>query len=234
MVIQPSTHVMADMTRRATTDERLLLTLKMDPSDTSFLNAYFDTWNTEFPPTARLPIGYNAQQVLYDMTVDDASGTSRFWETHVAPNLSIVHYSNPVKPWEKRMDDTNEAASSSSLQTLWETWYTKSQNFLRRHRQQVAERRRKEEQDAGPPPPPRRQPLNPALPPSSSRPAPFRPSASHDPRHLHRLIAKRFKELKRQGKSAKEAMEEARLEYGQGSNQEIDPGTAVAAMFGMR
>jgi hypothetical protein len=55
-----------------------------------------------------------------------------------------------------------------------------------------------------------------------------------NPRQLHALIGKRFKELRSQGKSGKDAMKQAREEYNQGDDTEIDAGTQVATMFGMR
>jgi lipopolysaccharide biosynthesis glycosyltransferase len=258
MLIRPSTKTMRDMKRYAqgeddtndnTNDELLQHRHRRRPtdhhpsqSDTEFLNAYFSTWHTEFPPSARLPVGYNAPQVLYDMTVDDESGDgqSHFWNVHIAPKLFIVHYSNPIKPWQIMMERTkNETLSSSSsfLQTLWETWYTKSTQFLQRRGQQR--------------PPPRQEVVTAdhCSTSNSSRrqqqqqqqqkQPPFLPSAlsQQDPRRLHRLIAQRFKELKRQGKSSKDAMKEARQDYGQGgssSSQDTNPGMAVAALFGMR
>lgn len=54
------------------------------------------------------------------------------------------------------------------------------------------------------------------------------------PRQLHALIAKRYKELRAQGKSGKEAMQQAREEYHQEDASEIAPAAQVAAMFGMR
>jgi Glycosyl transferase family 8 len=264
MLIRPSTKAMTNMKRYAQDDDdddELLLQQRrrrrrpMDhhqtQSDTAFLNAYFPTWHTEFPPSARLPVGYNAPQVLYDMTVDDAHHNknggddddddgrqSHFWNVHIAPELFIVHYSNPIKPWQimmeqKKNETLSSSSSSSFLQTLWETWYTKSTQFLRRRGQER--------------PPPRQEVVTAERRSTSSRriqqqqqnPPAFPPSAlsQQDPKRLHRLIAQRFKELKRQGKSSKDAMEEARQEYGQGgssSSQDTHPGTAVAALFGMR
>jgi glycogenin glucosyltransferase len=214
MVIRPSTKVMTSLKRQAP----ILNT--QDRSDTGILNAYFNTWNTEFPPMARLSTGYNAQQAMHDMT-SDATGNSSFWDTQVACDLHIVHYSNPIKPWQTV---ENEAPQSSSLHKLWKTWYTKSQNMLMRHRKENAQRMREQASAKG-------------RPTFGAGPTPPRPppaASQQDPRQLHKLISKRFKELKRQGKSAKDAMQQANDEFGQGGGQrQFNPGTAVAAMFGM-
>lgn len=226
MVVRPSINVMTSLKRHA----RLLTT--HDRSDTGFLNAYFNTWNTEFPPMARLATGYNAQQVMFDMTVDDASkSTSNFWDVQIASDLHIVHYSNQIKPWETQ----NDGSTASDLLKLWTNWYTKSKNFLLRFRKEEAQRikeeaaaelRRQQQAVASSKPNFGR---HPAAAPPPQAPQQRQPM---DPRQVHKLITKRFKELKRQGMSAKDAMQQARQENGQ-VDQDIDAGKAVAAMFGM-
>jgi len=198
---------MADMKCRA---EEIVSSIH-DRSDTGFLNAYFNGWDTEFPPTARLPIGYNAQQSLYDTTAD-TDGKSKYWDTEVAPGLHIVHFSNSIKPWQVEVE-------GSSLQSLWKTWYTKSKNFLLRQKKQKALRTANEQAAAA-----AKQAAMPRM----------NKSTGPDSRQLHKLITKRFKELKKEGKSAKEAMQQATKEYGQGDRDaQIDPSSAVAAMFGV-
>lgn len=241
MVVRPSTTVFETMQRHA----KLLTTY--DGSDTGFLNSYFSTWYTEFPPMARLPTGYNAQQAMFDMTRDDdnggGDGTSSFWDVQVAAgsDLYIVHYSNPVKPWDTTNHNNNN--NNHSLQTLWRTWYNKSKNFLARYRKEEerriqlqleeedAQRRRKQQAARG-----EQQQQRAAAAAARRPPATATSSSSINPRQLHKLIAKRFKELRAQGKSGKEAMQQAREEYHQGDDNDaaIDPGMQVAAMFGMR
>ena len=54
-----------------------------------------------------------------------------------------------------------------------------------------------------------------------------------NPKHIHKLVTKRYKELRAQGKSTQQAMEQARAEL-QPEQTDADPGSQVAAMFGMR
>jgi len=213
MVVRPSAKAITSLKRHA----KLLTTF--DGSDTGFLNAYFNTWNTEFPPMARLASGYNAQESMFDMTRNE-QGESSFWDIQIAPDLHILHYSNAVKPWETE-------AEENALKTLWRTWHNKSKNFLMRAAKEVQRRKDQEEQKAS---------KLPAIPkvPVARPPAPPPASIPRDPRQVHKLIAKRFKQLKGQGMSSKEAMAQARAEFGQKDEEEIDVGAQVAAMFGMR
>jgi len=55
---------------------------------------------------------------------------------------------------------------------------------------------------------------------------------SMDP--AHQLITRRFKELRSQGASVQEAMERAREDFESPEEYDLDPGSKVAAMFGMR
>lgn len=216
MVIRPSTSVMETMERHAS----LLTTF--DGSDTGFLNAYFNTWYTEFPPMARLSVGYNAQEAMYDMTVDQEDGSSSFWDVQVASDLTIVHYSNPKKPWQSGGDIVSK--KKKPLHTLWKTWHTKSKNYLTRFQKERAKEARmlqeqEEEAKAKNQVASRQQP--------QQRP---RSQASNP----HKLVQKRYKTLRAEGKSTQEAMQQARAEILPGSDQEVDVGTQVAAMFGMR
>ena len=56
-----------------------------------------------------------------------------------------------------------------------------------------------------------------------------------NPKEQNRLVAKRYKVLRRQGMDAKYAMQKARAEYGlKDDQQQPNAGAQVAAMFGMR
>lgn len=239
MVVRPSRQVFDTMQRHAS----LLTTF--DGSDTGFLNAYFHTWFTEFPPQARLPVGYNAQQAMFDQTMDTAStdtsadtnatGTSTFWDVQVAgSDLYIVHYSNPVKPWQvaESSSSSSSSASKNSLQVLWKTWHQKSKNFLYRYQkerakeeellqleQEVLQRQRQAQAAAA------------ARPVATASNA---TAAQHNPKQIHKLVTKRFKELRAQGKCTQDAMKQARAELQPGDEAEMDAGSQVAAMFGMR
>mmetsp|Transcript_3929 Transcript_3929/g.4360 ORF Transcript_3929/g.4360 Transcript_3929/m.4360 type:complete len:142 (-) Transcript_3929:539-964(-) len=50
---------------------------------------------------------------------------------------------------------------------------------------------------------------------------------------IHQLVTRRFKELRAKGISTQDSMKQARDEF-QPSEHEMDPGTKVASMFGMR
>mmetsp|Transcript_14874 Transcript_14874/g.41193 ORF Transcript_14874/g.41193 Transcript_14874/m.41193 type:complete len:149 (-) Transcript_14874:94-540(-) len=58
-------------------------------------------------------------------------------------------------------------------------------------------------------------------------------AAPNDPKRLHKLISRRFKELRSQGVPSKEAMVQAQAQY-QDQQTHMDAGSQVAAMFGMR
>jgi lipopolysaccharide biosynthesis glycosyltransferase len=216
MVVRPSTEVFQTMQRNA----KQLTTF--DGSDTGFLNAYYPTWYSDFPPDARLPAGYNAQSALYNLTADSVTGESTFWDAQLSHDLHIVHYSDPVKPWQVAAAESSEsklASSKNSLQALWLTWYQKSKNFLLRDKKE----RVKEEKE-------RQAKLEHAQT-ATAAATPALPS-TNDPKQIHKILAKRYKELRAQGMSSQEAMQQARNESQ--PNQELDAGSQVAAMFGMR
>ena len=147
MVVRPSTRVMDSMQQHAqqqyhhnnNNDTRHGTT--MDGSDTGFLNSYFATWHTEYPPFARLPVGYNAQQAMYDMTLDDSATGDRssFWDHQIASDLYIVHFSNMKKPWEKH-------PSGHGLEALWHTWYRKSKNYVARIQKEYIQHQQQQQQ----------------------------------------------------------------------------------------
>lgn len=210
MVVRPSTQVFEAMQRHAS----LLTTY--DGSDTGFLNAYFNTWFTEFPPQARLAVGYNAQQAMFDWTASDGSG-STFWDVQVASDLHIVHYSNFIKPWE--LAESASSKTTNSLQVLWKSWYQKSKNFLTRYHAERTKANQKQEEEEQQ----RKRKVPPPVIPVASNP--------NDPKTIQKLINKRYKQLRKEGKSTHEAMKQAQVELQPG--EERDPRSQVAAMFGM-
>lgn len=214
MVVRPSKEVMATMARHAS----FLTTF--DGSDTGFLNAYFNTWYTEFPPMARLGVGYNAQEAMYDMTVDQNDGSSSFWDVQVGSDLSIVHYSNASKPWQTK-ESVDASSTKNPLHSLWNTWYSKSKNFLARYQKDRA-REAKMLQDQEEAAKRKAQEVNQQ---QTHRPT----TKSNNP---HKLVKQRYKQLRAEGKSTQQAMQQARAELL--PEQELDAGTQVAAMFGMR
>ena len=221
MVIRPSTSAMESMQQQATSYGR---DPGRDGSDTGFLNAYFSTWNTEYPPFARLPVGYNAQQAMYDMTMDPQSGRSNYWDHQIASDLYIVHYSNMKKPWDNNRNNNN-IKLGHGLETLWHTWYRKSNNFVGRIQKEQQEQRKMGAQaarsNAKAPPPP------------ASRPSSSQQQQQQQQQQQHKLLAQRFKQLRKQGKSSVEAMAQAREEFGLRSDADDAPSSKVAAMFGL-
>ena len=135
MVVRPNRKTFENMVGQS----GLLAT--QDGSDTGFLNAYYPNWFQNMPPMARLEIGYNAQQVLHDLTISNKkTGASNYWDTSIAPTLSVVHYSNERKPWQEVLQEAGSSSSGSSTEpskckliSLWKQWHQKSQNFLARH-----------------------------------------------------------------------------------------------------
>ena len=212
MVIRPSTQVFETMKKNA----KHLTTY--DGSDTGYLNAYYPTWFQDFPPDARLPVGYNAQTALYEMTADPKTGESSFWDAQLVHDLHIIHYSEAIKPWQVK--ETDSQTKKNSLHELWKSWHQKSKNFLLRDKKERA----KEEKERL-----ARQQL------LEREAIMAKAAAAKDPKRLHKLVAMRYKELRAEGLSTQEAMQQARQEYQpDGGAAQLDPGAQVAAMFGMR
>jgi hypothetical protein len=220
MVVRPSTKVFQTMQKNASH----LTTF--DRSDTGFLNSYYNTWQTEFPPEARLSVGYNAQTALYDLTADPETGESTFWDAQLFYDLHIVHYSEINKPWQEVLvgpttadKEKEEKLKKRYLQLLWKSWYKKSKNFLARDRKERQEKEKKRQERIGQ---------------LQAKRAEKAVSAAKDPKYIHKLIANRYRKLRAQGLSTIDAMEQARTELQPEDADGLDAGAKVAAMFGMR
>jgi alpha-N-acetylglucosamine transferase len=243
MVVRPNQHVFDNMM-----GQRTLLTTS-DGSDTGFLNAYFSEWFTAMPPQARLSFGYNAQQVLHDMTTNSENGgeenhlaMSNYWDMVVGPNLYIVHYSSSRKPWEakRKIENKDTAAPTTSttssdlhlhhaphrtdLEDLWQTWHQKSKNYLTRFKKEWHQEQQAKEQALV-----RHQQQQQRQQQQQQTSA---VQAANDPKVIARLIRKRFKELRGSGMSVKDAMQQARLEL-RPEQDARDAGSQVASMFGL-
>lgn len=70
--------------------------------------------------------------------------------------------------------------------------------------------------------------------PSSSSVIGLSTQQHNDSRHIHKIISKRFMELRCQGFSSEHAMKQARDEFAPADEFEPDAGVQVAAMFGMQ
>jgi glycogenin glucosyltransferase len=226
LVIRPSQAVYDNMMQ-----QRSLLTT-YDGGDTGFLNAYFSNWYTDMPPFARLKFGYNAQRFLYHCTYEKQPN---YWDLSVAPDLHIIHYSSSPKPWESKPSAAKASAQthlqeedvktmktlsrSSELEALWWKWYAKSQNYTTTFAREQAAEEVKQDKAV----------LSAKQKASTKKKA---PAAPMNPKEVHKLVAARYKELRREGKDSKEAMLLARRECGL-ENNNVDASTQVAAMFGL-
>jgi glycogenin glucosyltransferase len=223
LVVRPNKQVFENMMGQA----GLLTTC--DGSDTGFLNAYYNEWFTEMPPMARLPVGYNAQQALHELTADQEGVASSYWDVSVAPDLKIVHFSNAIKPWETPAESSattmpSKSKPQSSLVTLWKSWYQKSQNYLARYlKEQLQEQQAKQVAEHK---------QNAKIQQERKSAAAQQHRAANDPKHIHRLVTRRFKELRAEGMPTQDAMAQARAELQ--PEETTDAGSQVAAMFGMR
>jgi lipopolysaccharide biosynthesis glycosyltransferase len=205
--------------------------------DTGFLNAYYSEWYTEMAPLARLPITYNAQRAIYDNTY--SQGYSQYWELAIAPDLKVIHYSGPIKPWQPTQQqdgklvasNNNDAdnnnnpstaakpsrAAGDDLTDLWRQWHQRSKHFLNRYNKDKDKEKAWKEA---------------ALIRQKQQEQQQQPNNS---KQMHDLVSKRFKELRKQGCNVKDAMAMARAEHGL-NDEQLQPasvGAKVASMFGV-
>jgi glycogenin glucosyltransferase len=215
MVVRPSHSVFDNMIAQVS-----LLT-SYDGGDTGFLNAYFSEWYTGMPSTARLAFGYNAQRFLYHCTHEKQPN---YWD--MAVDLHIIHYSSSPKPWatigspkqeaqehlgEQGAEMLRKTGKAAELETLWRKWYRLAGKFGERHAKENA----MEERQSAPAAAARREP------------------ASNNPKDVHKLVTKRYHQLRREGKLVAEAMAMARSQYGLDKTDDTSAARQVATMFGM-
>lgn len=228
MVIRPSQTTFDNMMGQKS------LLANYDGSDTGFLNAYYPEWFTEMGPLARLPFTCNAQRALYDMTYH--YGHRNYWDLVVSPDLRILHYSGQPKPWVAAPESAKAAVNRKESPTqsttpsigktgdyltdLWRQWFHRSKNFVARfHKETIAEEKRKATEEVRQ----KQQGMQAAK------------AQRNDPRHIHKIVSKRFKELRKVGHDVKTAMAMARAEHGlqDGIDEPVDVGAKVASMFGI-
>ena len=216
MVVRPSQSVFDNMMSQAS-----LLT-SYDGGDTGFLNAYFAEWYKDMPPMARLPFGCNAQWFLYHCTYEKQPN---YWD--MAVDLHVIHYSSSPKPWatignlkeeaqehlgKEGVERLHQATKSTELEALWRKWYRLSGKYAEQYAKNNAKKDRQAPQAAA---------------------ARQEPAAALNPKELHKLVTKRYKELRREGKPVGEAMAMARSQYDLDKTDDISAATQVATMFGM-
>lgn len=230
LVVRPSQSVFDNMMAQAS------LLVSHDGGDTGFLNAYYSNWYAEMPPMARLKFGYNAQRFMFHCTYEKQPN---YWDLAVAPDLHVIHYSSSPKPWETMGNPKQEAkehlgenetkklkastAKSTELEALWRKQYQRSRNFAEKYRR--AQMQRLEEAS-------RTKTTTSA---AASRPSQQQASngATNAKQDVHKLVMKRYKELRKDGKSTTEAMALARSEYSLDQADHVPAATQVAQMFGM-
>jgi len=228
LLVRPCSLIFDDMMQKCKS------LISYDGGDTGFLNAYFQDWHISNDEGAcrRLPFGYNAQRFLHHCTHEKQP---KYWD--MAVDLHIIHYSSSPKPWELKKEKKEEAIPSANLaatdsflspqdtdnlkkatdmkelEATWWKWYKQSQEYVEIYQKDTAAAQMEERKKI-----------------QAAKRASSRPLSAKE---VHRLVAKRYKELRhRDGKNASEAMMIARREY-RLDKDEPTPGSQVAAMFGM-
>lgn len=217
MVIRPSQATFDNMMGQ----KKLLA--NYDGGDTGFLNAYYSEWHTEMAPLARLPFTWNAQRALYDMTYE--KGHRNYWDVAISPDLHIIHYSGSPKPWEVPVDSRSRDDEPKAtirkvdyLNDLWRQWSNRSKNFVARYQKEKAQKKNLEET---------------ALIRQKQKEIMEKHQSKRNPRDVHKIVSKRYKELRQQGHDAKTAMAMSRAEHGLEDEQPVSVGAQVASMFGV-
>lgn len=241
MVLRPSKAVFNDMMSRLPVSSlhgsavATVCNSSYDGGDTGFLNSFYPGWYSEMPSHARLPFGYNAQRFMHHCTYKKRKN---YWDDAIA-DLCIIHFSSSPKPWEQKTGKPDSKAQgrqpyldekdANSLQTvvehgklesMWQLAYERSRKYYAEQKakgSKISTGSRTSQQEARP----QASPRSAALPGQAA------------PQSTHRLLQKRFKEL-RKTMSTKEAMRAARAEYGLDQmDGSMNPGQAVGQMFGL-
>mmetsp|Transcript_21915 Transcript_21915/g.51675 ORF Transcript_21915/g.51675 Transcript_21915/m.51675 type:complete len:473 (+) Transcript_21915:178-1596(+) len=234
MVLNPQHSVKVDMLTRMKSSSSAG---KVD----MFLNSYFSDGFGKLPSHAKLdPCAYNAtDQESWEANMTD-DGDDDFMKPKTLYIVKIENEISSKKLQEEAMetttseDDNKKTSSSRHVQHLFRTCYEASIQHIngqeekkKKAKQKELEHHRNQQQ--------KKQNLQSSS--SSSTPA----VATPDPMQIHKLVTKRYKALRREGKSAHDAMKQAQHEYGQSTGDDDDsskkhgpkPGQQVAAMFGL-
>jgi lipopolysaccharide biosynthesis glycosyltransferase len=172
-----------------------------------FLNSFFCDWYTSFPPSSRLPLGYNAQSNLYRQHALD-------WRQVEQDGLHVIHYREGVKPWKVSPDD--EASWNPLIARWWEV-NNEMANALPQLERNAASARK-------------------TAPPSAPIPSLQQRKPVISQQDMHKQIQKRYKLLRKDGNlDTKQAMIQARHDCGhiQMESDHGDAGAQVANMFGL-
>ena len=234
MVLRPSKAVFDEMMSRLPPDsETSNACTSYDGGDTGFLNSFYRNWYSFMPSYSRLPFGYNAQRFMHHCTYEKQP---KYWDDAIE-DIRIIHFSSSPKPWDKEDasksineskdqqqsyldgNDTKsiQVAKRGKLESLWQTAYKRSQKYYVKELEKESKKSSNHQKT------------------SSGAKAPPRSAApSAKPQNTHRMVQKRFKELRKSGMDTKEAMKTARSEHGLDREEEgRDPARAVGQMFGL-
>ena len=237
LVLHPQTFVMKDMSTRMKSSS------SAGQVDT-FLNSYFSDVLGKLPSHAKLdPCAYKAtdqESWEANMTDDYSDGNDMKPKTMYIVNIENEIRSKKVQEestettTNENEDDDKRTSCSRHVQHLFHTCYDASIQYIKDQeekkkmaKQKELERHQNQQQKE-------KQNLQ-----SSSSSSPV--VATSDPMRIHKLVTKRYKALRREGKSAQDAMKQAQGEYGQSTGDDDDnsknhgpkPGQQVAAMFGL-
>ena len=135
--------------------------------------------------------------------------------------VNIFNFFFSPKPWESEKISKDHSGAVN----LWYQYHKDSQSYIERRKQKQKEiLSQKKESEAR------------TVKQKQPRPSPSASKAKNisgnDSYKTHNSIAAKYKQLRKQGLSAKEAMIQSRIESG-GTEVEADPGASVAAMFGL-
>ena len=257
MVLRPSKSVFEEMMSRlpnSTSIENADRCTSYDGGDTGFLNSFYPGWYSDMPAYSRLPFGYNAQRFMHHCTYEKQP---KYWDEGIE-DVRIIHFSSSPKPWEKKKTtktssedkttdkqqssflakkdtDNFERAKYGKLENMWQNAYERSQKYFVDELQKRVPSKRMN--DYAPPsqrrPPPSASAVAAARGQQTQRsPAPAPTKAK--PQNGHSMVQKLYKELRKTGMSTKDAMKQARAQYGlDRADDAVDPSQAVGRMFGL-
>ncbi|KAL7536814.1 hypothetical protein ACHAWF_005573 [Thalassiosira exigua] len=239
MVLRPSKSVFREMMSRlpnSTPGDSTKPCTSYDGGDTGFLNSFYPGWFSDMPPHSRLPFGYNAQRFMHHCTYQKQP---KYWDEAIS-DIKIIHFSSSPKPWDIKGDEAGDgkdeqlylddddgdrvkAAKLGKLERMWQDVYEQSEQYRKKRLLEAKQSSKKKSAPHKAAPPQR-----------SAATSVSAPASRQNPQSTHRMIHKRYKELRKAGMDTKMAMKTARSEYGLDKDDEqMDPSRAVGQMFGL-
>ena len=154
--------------------------------------------------------------VMESDDIYDAKGPNNYISNDI---IHIYHFSFTPKPWE---ENAKKNVVNSKACNLWDSFYKNGQSYIEERRQ-----RQKDKLEAKQ----KKKMNNQKLTKTSA--AKVNDSKTNMNTANHKSIAAKYKILRKQGLSAKDAMVQARAAIGDVENGD-NPGASVAAMFGLK